>query len=487
MQQYYIKLCFNRIILFLRSNFIDMTKYALFVFLFICTNAFGQGYKIDIQLDEQSDKEVKLTYHFLGKIYASDKTMLDSNGAGTLQGDSLLPQGLYKVFLDKDHHFDFLLGADQQFSIKNATFQSKDAEVKGAKETEEFVKYLIFLEDLKKKGSELNQQYKDAEESKKEEIKNKISSLTEEMNAYWDKIVEKYPGSFLSKFLLANKVNQLDISLLPKEVQENDSLLLLKRFDYQLKHYWDYFDYTDERLLYTPFYKSKLETWFNKVLYPEYDSVKPYVYQFLEDVKSSKRIFQFATSFFLNSSINSNVMGMDALFVDIARDFYFTGEAFWATEESLEEIRENVLFMKDNLIGEVAPDLTLESYDEEYMNLHQIESEITIVLIYEPNCSHCKVFVPEFYKDVYQEYKNKGLQVYAIYSMDDKDEWSEFLIKHNMFDWINVWDKDHLSRFKILYDARKTPGVYVLDRDKKIIAKKMTVEQLNSLLKDKLN
>ena len=40
---------------------------------------------------------------------------------------------------------------------------------------------------------------------------------------------------------------------------------------------------------------------------------------------------------------------------------------------------------------------------------------------------------------------------------------------------------------KILYDARQTPGVYVLDENKKIIAKKMTVEQLKTFLEEKLN
>ena len=143
--------------------------------------------------------------------------------------------------------------------------------------------------------------------------------------------------------------------------------------------------------------------------------------------------------------------------------------------------------MQDNLIGEIAPDLTLESFDGEFINLHQIESKLTVVLIYEPNCSHCKVFVPEFYKEVYLPNKDNGLTVYAIYSMDDKEEWTEFLAKHNMFDWINVWDPQHTSRFKIKYDARKTPGVHLLDQNKKIIGKKLTVEQLKEIIPLELN
>jgi hypothetical protein len=84
-------------------------------------------------------------------------------------------------------------------------------------------------------------------------------------------------------------------------------------------------------------------------------------------------------------------------------------------------------------------------------------------------------------------YRDHGLEVYAIYSMDNKEEWTEFLTKHNLYDWINVWDEHHVSRFKILYDARKTPGVYLLDKDKKIVAKKMTIEQLDMFMKKNLN
>lgn len=129
----------------------------------------------------------------------------------------------------------------------------------------------------------------------------------------------------------------------------------------------------------------------------------------------------------------------------------------------------------------------LENYDGEFVGLHQIDAEITIVLIFEPSCGHCKVFVPKLHDEVYEQFKDKGLEVYAIYSMDNRDEWTEFLMKHNLFDWINVWDKDHTSRFKILYDARVTPGVYILDRNKTIISKRLDVDQIKVLLSEKLN
>ena len=449
---------------------------------FISGFAIGQGYKINLNIGSGINQKIKLANFYVGNIYLKDSLQLDGSGSGVLQGDTLLPQGLYKIYLDDKNHFDFLLGADQVFTISKESFTSSAIEIAGAIETEEFAKYAIFLRNMQNKGAEITKNLETATGEEKAVLLSEMSKLTSELHDYWFTIKKEYPNTFLSAFLLANYVPLLDISTLPEEIQKNDSLLLLTRFNYQKTHYWDNFDYTDERLLYTPLYKPKLETWFTKVLFQNYDSVKSEVFKFIEDVRPNKRIFQFATSWFLNASINSNIMGMDALFVDLARTYYFSGQAFWTTDESMKKIRENVAFAEHNLIGKIAPDLTLENIDGEHVNLHKIQSKITIVLIYEPDCSHCKEFVPHLHKDVYQKYKDKGLKIYAIYSMDKKEEWAEFLTKHNLYDWINVWDETHISQFKILYDARKTPAVYVLDENKKIIAKGITVEQIGNLM-----
>lgn len=464
-----------------------MKQFIVIFLLFISAPSFSQGYRIDVNIGSGQNKKIKLTNYYLDNIFIKDSLQLDNTGSGVLRGDTLLPQGLYKIYLDDKNHFDFLLGADQQFSISKETFTSSDMEIKGATETFEFAKYAIFLKNMQNKGAEINKKMATATGEEKIKLQEEMSQLTPELHNCWFRMKDEYPNTFLSAFLLSNYVPAIDISTLSQEIQQNDSLLLLARFNYQKEHFWDYFDYTDERFLYTPLFKPKLETWFTKVLYQNYDSVKPPVYQFIEDVRPNKRIFQFAVSWFLNSSINSNIMGMDALFVDLARSWYFSGQAFWTTEESMKKIRENVAFAEHNLIGKTAPDLTLENIDGEFVNLHKINSKITILLIFEPNCSHCKVFVPQLHKDVYQQFKDKGLAIYAIYSMADKEEWNDFLIKHNLFDWINVWDETQISQFKILYDARKTPAVYILDENKKIIAKGMTVEQIGNLMKNLLD
>ncbi len=456
------------------------------VFLFLSPVISGQGLQIRVDLAAAAGKEVFLASHYLGNIYAKDTLQLDSEGSGVFLADSLLPQGLYKIYLDEAHHFDLFLGADQQFTLTNPSFSSATMKVQGAKETAAFAGYAGFLQDLRKQEAELRQKIQEASGKEKEVLRKKHAALDDQVHVYRNKIRKKLQDSFLAKFVVAQEVPQLDVSRLPPEVQKNDSLLQKVRFEYQQDHFWDHFDYTDPRFLYTPFFKTKLETWFTKVLYQQYDSIKPRVFSFIEAVRPHPRIFQFVTSFFLNSSINSRIMGMDALFVDLAREYYLSGDAFWASEASLEKIRENVRFLENNLIGMTAPDLTLESWEGRYVNLHQTAAAYTFVLLYEPGCSHCSTFVPRLYKEVYLPLKDQGVEVYAIYSMDDKKAWGDFLKKHELFEWINVWDEHHVSRFKILYDGRTTPGIYVLDEDKKIVAKNLTVDQVKRLLKQAL-
>ena len=60
----------------------------------------------------------------------------------------------------------------------------------------------------------------------------------------------------------------------------------------------------------------------------------------------------------------------------------------------------------------------------------------------------------------------------------------------NSSDWLNVWDSYTATDFKNIYDIYSTPVVYLLDENKRILAKRIGVEQLedfyDNYFKDKL-
>ena len=52
--------------------------------------------------------------------------------------------------------------------------------------------------------------------------------------------------------------------------------------------------------------------------------------------------------------------------------------------------------------------------------------------------------------------------------------------------WINVWDPYRKSRFADTYDIYSTPVIYLLDKDHKIVVKRLGVEALPDILDELL-
>jgi len=111
-----------------------------------------------------------------------------------------------------------------------------------------------------------------------------------------------------------------------------------------------------------------------------------------------------------------------------------------------------------------------------------VKSKFTVVYFFEPGCSHCQLETPKLY-DLYNKTRNNGVQVYAIYTQYKKDEWTKYLTEKG-YDWLNVWDSNNNSNFRTLYDITSTPTIYLLDKDKKIIAKRISVETLEKILSE---
>jgi glutaredoxin-related protein len=55
-------------------------------------------------------------------------------------------------------------------------------------------------------------------------------------------------------------------------------------------------------------------------------------------------------------------------------------------------------------------------------------------------------------------------------------------VRDQKLDWINLADPHMRSNFRYEYNIETTPQLYILDEDKKIIAKKLDVEQIEEFI-----
>ncbi len=143
----------------------------------------------------------------------------------------------------------------------------------------------------------------------------------------------------------------------------------------------------------------------------------------------------------------------------------------------------------------------IDNYIDGYPDLYQIKADNTVLWFWEPDCSHCQHETPIMI-DFYNKFNKltdygtnmKNLVVYSVYlprAIDDWqkftssfEHWFEFVKKHNMGDWLNVWDPYGETEYRTKYNVYSTPTVYLLDSNKKIIAKRIGVAAVRRILLD---
>lgn len=130
-----------------------------------------------------------------------------------------------------------------------------------------------------------------------------------------------------------------------------------------------------------------------------------------------------------------------------------------------------------------------------YISVLDQKSKYLILYFWEPDCSHCKEETPKF-SEAYDQKNLKalGVDVMAIYLHKNINEWEkytnhismwiDFVLKNKMLKWMNVWEPFGYSQYRDKYDISSSPVLYLLDKDKKIIAKRITYEQAISVIEE---
>ena len=174
---------------------------------------------------------------------------------------------------------------------------------------------------------------------------------------------------------------------------------------------------------------------------------------------------------------------MDAVYVHLVNNYYAKGLAPWTEEEQLKKILENAKALEPLLIGKIAPNIRLEKRDGSPIELHDIESEYTILYFWRYDCGHCKKSTPDI-KAFYEKYKDKGVKIVAVcakFTDEIPDCW-KYIDENGIGDWLHTIDTYHRSRFMTIYNIKSTPQIYILDRNKEILSKRIGAEQLEEVM-----
>jgi len=337
-----------------------------------------------------------------------------------------------------------------------------------------------------KKSSELQSRLKELDNSSdsaqliRKELEQMSRTVKNKINEY----ARAYDNSMFSVIINVVKNPEIPEIEIPEGTNNPDSVRWFHSYNYNRQHYFDHIDFKDERFLYTPVFHHKLNTYFTKILIQDPDTINHYIDIIAAKAKENEEMFQYVMRYFINTFQRSNIMGMDKVFVHVAENYYLTDEVDWLDDNTLKRIKEQVAKLRFNLIGNKAQELKMETSTGEYASLYDIDAKFTILYFFEPNCGHCKKVTPQL-NEIYKAFNRDEVGVFAVYTQRDKEEWKEY-INDNQLNWINVWDPNNTSNFRFFYNIYSTPTIYLLDEDKKIIAKRIGHESVRKIIEMEL-
>jgi thiol-disulfide isomerase/thioredoxin len=465
---------------------ITRTLTGLIIFL-ITSSSFSQikeGYDISVNISGIGDSTVYLAYHFGEKQYVRDTLKLDHNGSGKFTGSKSLPQGIYMIVIPGNRYFEILMGQNQFFSV-SCSFADffKTLKFSGSAENSAFIDYQRKWVALQDEAGRLNSRLQANRQNKDSTkvLNDQRVALEKNMLSYLKSVVETNKGTLLAMVVKMIIPADMPDIVIPAGTKNPDSVRYIREYLYNKDHFFDNIDFSDERILRTPILKSKLDAFFTNVVIQLPDSINREIDRLIPKCTDYK-VFQYVAVYLFNHFRESTYMGHDAIIVKLADDIYLSGKADWTTQEWRDNLKKEVDRIRPNLIGVKGHDLIMNSYKGIFVSLYDINKDFTILYFWEPDCGHCKEATPKL-KQYYDKVRNQGVEVFAICTQTDKAKWEKY-IEDNKLDWINGWDPQRTTNYDYYYNVTSTPGVYILDRNKKIIAKKLSVDDIGPFIEN---
>lgn len=483
-------------------------------FVWVLGSRAQSGYEIKVNFKGLPDDTLYLVKYLFDKQYISDTCVGIKNGAAVFKGKEPLDKGVYTLVSEKKSiYFDFFVNDTQKFGISTDFSDIVNSlKANGSKDNEQFFSYIRFITNKNSEFGKLKDQTKG--KSKADSIKfmtDNLKKLNEEVVKFEKEFMTKVKGSFVYDVMNLKTEKNPDPAMIPKA--KNNRPDSVWQYYYYKNHYWDDVNFKDERLVRTPFYDDRLIKYFDNVILQNPDTVIQAIDMVMGKCEEGNDLYNMTLAHFTSKYENSKIMGFDKIFVHMYDKYIGAGKAKEIyTEETIKKIGDRIAIVRNLLIDSKAPELFMidtirgkevskmgfdtckssESVTKLYYKnidkltpmfnrLSDIKSKYTVLVFWDVDCGHCQTEIPKLQESL-KEVKGKiDYTVYAIYTKDEFEKWIKWL-KEKKVDFYNVYDPIHLNNLKDKYDIYSTPVIYILDKDKKIKAKRLGAEQVKEYL-----
>lgn len=259
------------------------------------------------------------------------------------------------------------------------------------------------------------------------------------------------------------------------------------RIEYLVQHYWENFDFSDTDLI--------LHPEITEQAFVDFISILP-------SVSSNEKIDKSMVNLMESSSANRR---MFTYFVGLAEkylydpnsplrneEYYIPVLKYMVSSPRMDEAhkirpRHQLKMVMKNRPGSIAMDFKYTTSSGTVARMSSIKADYTVLFFNNPDCLNCKQ-VKDYMKDsvlfnrMTRTNSKPLLRILAIYPDADLTSWKRADYPDIM---INSYDAGQSIVTRELYDLKASPTLYLLDKDKRVILKDVTVEEIGKWL-DKL-
>ena len=403
--------------------------------------------KISVDIENYDD-----SLYYLLK-YKSDKSLIVIDSSTVVKGNKIFkqssnyPEGIYVLADSKQNPiFELLLGKDQKFTINVGDLTRNETYIiKGAKETSDYF-------DIYAKTN-YNRLYIKALESEIEHFPDnarKIDSIKLNHNEYLESIKIKDKDSFIRTYIGFNKE-----IIVPQEYKDNYE-------QYIIDHYFDDISFRDVRILNTRLLKNKLDDYFNNYMSKQttdvvLQKIDYIIYQTTSGYRDIPQdLVNHEVRDYILWYLYSKYFDNDIIYTHLSDVYFSKLEINNLTENIRSEIVKRADILRKITIGRIAPTFTYIDDEGKQIDLSEIDSKNTVLFFYKPDCQKCI----------------RDKRILGLIKKRQKD----LTILH-----INISEENYSNvsqDIAVQYDIKTTPTIYILDKDKRIIAKNIKAEEI---------
>ncbi|RLD81639.1 MAG: hypothetical protein DRJ15_03825 [Bacteroidetes bacterium] len=439
----------------------------LFLILLLAVTAQAQ-FKVEGTISGYLNRNLILLEYFGDEHRILDSTDTDGNGWFSFEMERDAPIGMYSIAAGKSPLFNLI------FNRENIILKYNPGEL-GPPEFIQSAENLIYFDFLvqsdlyDQKSSMLMEilQYYPERDSFHVYTAGHFQNLQTEFRAYTEMILNDFPTTLVSHIVKSSR-----------PVMYPDNMDWEKYISFNQRHFFDETDFNDTILIRTNVFTAKAIDYLgfysinnqSKALQEEFFAQA--VDTILHKAMVNGKVYNFLMQYLIEGF---EMYGFERVISHIAA-IYEPANAC-VNEERKSELEKRMENLRKLAVGNIAPDIAIKDPQGNTFDLASIDSDLTVVLFWASWCPHCNQMMPGL-KEAYEDNSLPDFEILAISIDTSATDYSQALALHAS-PWINYsefkgWD----SQAAIDFSIYATPTMFLLDGNRKILARPVTVRDL---------